>query len=348
MKPETIKENAAESRLASLERENSRQRDEINRLRRMSDNLRRELEGCESRIAEVLNSVPAFTPTIIKTRAKPKPSEATAVACWSDWHYEERIDPKTIHGLNEHSRSICTDRVKLLVSKTLEQVRMFRSVHKIKKIVVWLGGDMISGDIHDELLETCEVPPAVAVVEVSQLIADSIETICREGEFDEIEIICNDGNHSRTTKKLRVAMRTGHSWEWVMYSMLANGFRKYPRMRWIIADGEQVIHPIQGRDWRFLHGDTIRYQGGVGGLTIPANKAVSQWNKARPCYHTVFGHWHQRTPHRWWTTNGSSVGYSPFAQAIKAEYEPPMQSLIICDDSGIRQNTAIQLATGTV
>jgi len=338
-----------EAKVRQLESFNLRLRDDNNRLRRDCDNLRREQHAADERIQQVLDSVPAFIPTIIKTRAKPRPSKATAVLACSDWHYEERIDPATVNGLNEHSRSICRDRIASLTAKTLEQIEMFRSVHKVEKLIVWLGGDMITGAIHEELLETAECPPAQAVIEVSELIARMLETLDRSGGFSGgIEVLCNDGNHGRTTKKLRIATRTGHSWEWTMYKMLATAFRNYPSMKWRVADGEQLIHKVQGRDWRWLHGDCIRYQGGVGGLTIPANKAISQWNKATPCYHTMFGHWHQRVISRWWTSNPCTIGWGPFGQHIKAEYEPPAQSLLIVDDEGIRQNTAIQLASGTV
>lgn len=39
---------------------------------------------------------------------------------------------------------------------------------------------------------------------------------------------------------------------------------------------------------------------------------------------------------------------SPYALKIKAEFEPPSQALIVVDREGIRQNTAIQLASGLV
>lgn len=345
--PMTDKE-IAETKAASFERSYLIANDRVKVLQRENDKLKREVHAAEQTIEDVINSVPAFVPSKMDRRKRPTKSSATAVLCCSDWHYEERIDPRKINGLNEHDRSICRARVDLLASKALEQIEMFNQVHDIQKLVIWLGGDFISGNIHDELLETCEVSPADAIAEVGELITNFIETMDRSGIFRKIEVVFTDGNHGRATQKIRVATRTGNSWESLMARMLAMAFRKYPNMDWHVAEGDQIIHEVEGRKWRFLHGDAIRYQGGIGGLSIPANKAIKQWNEAVPCYHTVFGHWHTYLRDRLWTCNGSSIGYSEFAQRIKASYEPPQQALIVADSEGIRQNTAIQLAKGTV
>lgn len=313
------------------------------------DHMRREMHKAQQDFEMVMQEmVPKFVPTSIPRRSKPKASDATAVLAFSDLHYEERVDPKTIHGINEYDRTIATSRVNAMVSKTMEQIDMFRQMHNIKHFVLWAGGDLMSGAIHDELMENNELPPAKAAYEVSKLLADVVETFHAIGGFETIDVLFNDGNHGRSTKKTRVATRSGNSWEWLAAKMLEWSFTRYTNIRWTVAEGEQIIHQVQDRPWRFLHGDTIRYQGGVGGLTIPANKAVAQWNRARPCYHTLFGHWHQYLRERDWTSNGSVIGYGPFSQHIKGQYEPPQQALLIADREGIRQNTAIQLAKGLV
>ena len=80
---------------------------------------------------------------------------------------------------------------------------------------------------------------------------------------------------------------------------------------------------------RFHHGHQVNYQGGVGGITIPVNKAIAQWNKARNVNLDVFGHFHQKFDGGNFVTNGSMIGYNAYAVSIKASYEKPEQQLFL-------------------
>ena len=82
---------------------------------------------------------------------------------------------------------------------------------------------------------------------------------------------------------------------------------------------------------RFHHGDAIRYEGGVGGLTIPANKAIAQSNKSRTAYLDIFGHYHQMLDGGKFVSNGSLIGYNPYAIRIKASYEEPKQVFFLME-----------------
>jgi hypothetical protein len=46
----------------------------------------------------------------------------------------------------------------------------------------------------------------------------------------------------------------------------------------------------------------------------------------------VFGHWHQflYVPYRF-VSNASLIGHNAFADRIKAEYQPPSQTLVVID-----------------
>jgi hypothetical protein len=96
-----------------------------------------------------------------------------------------------------------------------------------------------------------------------------------------------------------------------------------------IADGYHLYTQLFGRWIRWHHGDSIRYQGGIGGLTIPVRKAISEWNKGRRADLDVFGHWHTSHMDRDFISNGSAVGYSPYAVRIKAPFESPAQTLAV-------------------
>jgi len=127
-----------------------------------------------------------------------------------------------------------------------------------------------------------------------------------------------------------------------MYRWLARkhaGDQKMKSVRWHIGEGYHNWLTLYGRDIRFHHGDAINYWGGVGGITIPVNKAISQWNKIRPADLDWFGHWHQRITMNRWVCNSSLIGFSDYSLMIKAEYEPPSQTLGVFDGRHGLRNT---------
>ena len=84
---------------------------------------------------------------------------------------------------------------------------------------------------------------------------------------------------------------------------------------------------------RFWHGDSVKYGGGIGGLTIPLIKAIHKYNEQVDAYFNFMGHYHQL----WQATrdcivNGSGIGVSPYAQRIGASPEEPMQSFALMDN----------------
>lgn len=258
-------------------------------------------------------------------------SESVAVMIGSDWHLEERIDPKTVDGVNEYNPKIAEDRIVRFFQNGLSMTDMCRSRSKIKKLVLALLGDIITGYIHEELLESNYLTPPEATMKAYSIIRGGIKFLLDEGGFDEIIVPCCVGNHGRTTQRMRVSTSVLNSYEWMLYQMLVNYFndQKEKRVKFHVADGYFVFMDIYQTKVRFHHGDDVRYEGGVGGLTIPLNKAIAQWNKMKKVDVDCLGHWHTRINSRDFVVNGSAIGYSPYSIRIKASYEPPSQSFFL-------------------
>src|SRR5690348_17272797 len=72
---------------------------------------------------------------------------------WSDWHRGEIVRAEEISGLNEFDTKVHDRRVKRLVDTTVDLCfnHMGRAKTKYPGAIVMLGGDFITGDIHDEL-----------------------------------------------------------------------------------------------------------------------------------------------------------------------------------------------------
>ena len=116
-----------------------------------------------------------------------------------------------------------------------------------------------------------------------------------------------------------------------MYCNLADHYRHEPRIKFLIAEGMHSYLDVYGQTIRFQHGHAIKYNGGVGGIYIPVNKAIAQWNKARHADIDVFGHFHQNIFAPNFVCNGSLIGYNTFALSIKADFEHPKQAMFLMD-----------------
>jgi hypothetical protein len=85
----------------------------------------------------------------------------------------------------------------------------------------------------------------------------------------------------------------------------------------------------------------VNYGGGVGGLTIPLNKAIAQWDRAMKADLTLVHHFHQRFDGGHFLVNGSLIGYNTYAQAIKAAFEEAQQQFFLIHARGGGQKSGV-------
>jgi len=290
-----------------------------------------ELAEAAEREAVLLATAGRARPRKVKISKTSRKAIGTAVICCNDWHAEQTIDACTVNGLNEFNADVRRRRLGRLWQKSLFLLQFARNVTQIREVVLWLGGDLISGTIHEELEEGNSLGPAESILLVEQEVVTGIKCLLEHADIDLLRVVTNHGNHGRTTKRKRIATSHKHSWEWLAYSQLAREYVEDRRVSFEVATGYHNIVDIQGSRVRFHHGDGVRYQGGVGGISIPVNKAIGQWNKSTKCDYDVFAHWHQYLDHWNWTSSGCLVGYDPFALSIKAEFQEPTQTFLVFD-----------------
>ena len=270
-------------------------------------------------------------------------SEATAVAVASDWHIEEDVAKQQVNGLNEFTLDIATTRAEAFFANALRLLKINQQDITIKTMVLALLGDFISGSIHEDLAEGNNLPPIKALLFAQNLIASGIEFLLANSDVN-LVIPCHSGNHGRSTMKQRHAMEAGNSFEFFMYHNLANYFKGEKRVKFIIPEGYLSYLEVYDTVIRFHHGHAIKYGGGIGGIFIPAFKAIGQWNKSRWATVDVFGHFHQQRNGGNFLCNGSLIGYNAYAIAIKAEFEKPAQTFFLVHNKhGIEAVNKIRL-----
>ena len=257
----------------------SRLQQEVRSLKSQKKSLAQYAETLEKKLDVVTSLRDTIDTYIIHPKTGRTKSEAAALMVASDWHVEEIVIPQHVSGLNEYSPEIARVCAERFFTTGRKMIDMFNRDIQIKTLVLALLGDFFTGSIHEENAEGNAMRPMEACLFAQQLIASGIEYLLQRNGL-KIVVVCAVGNHSRITAKIYNANEHGHSLEYYMYHNLAAHFRSNPRIRFIIPEGYHSYVDVLGTMIRFHHGHSVRYQGGVGGLYIPMNKAIAQWDKA--------------------------------------------------------------------
>jgi hypothetical protein len=268
-------------------------------------------------------------PTTRKQTAK---NAATALLMLSDIHCEERVDPATVNGENDYSLDVCDRRVNEVEERFLACLEHERQIADIDRVLVWLGGDFVTGHIHPDCVEVAQLSPMNATRWIAARLRGLLDRVA--GNAGEVIVCTNAGNHGRSTEKQRIATELEHSWEQMMFHTLAAEERN-ANVHWNVAGGHLGYVEIDGFTIRHTHGHSIRYAGGVLGLALPASKAIAAWDAHRRADLTIFGHYHQWAWLRGarYISNGSVIGHSPYGTFVKVSPERPCQGLAVIDHS---------------
>ena len=313
---------AADAELARLRSEVASYR---NRYKAALSQIDRERER-----ADALVSLKGMQPVRQKTVSKKvQKHDATMVVLLSDIHCEEVVRPETVNGLNAFDLDVCDARLAELQERFFTMLAHERELTRVDRVVLWLGGDLISGMIHPELAEENSLHPLAAIRWVGERMRGFIDAVSDNAR--EVVIATSCGNHGRTTEKLRTN-EADTSYEHHLYLTMRAAETK-ANVRWQIGEGHLNYLDLDGFRIRFMHGHAVRYQGGIGGIHVPLNKAIAAWDATERADLTCLGHWHQFSWSRSgrYVSNGSVVGHSAYAVRIKANYEPPCQAAIVID-----------------
>lgn len=315
---------ATDAELARLRAEVASYR---NRYRAALAQIDRERERGDALVA--LKGITATRPPQ-RVAKSDKKHDATMVVLLSDIHCEETVRPETVNGLNAYDLDVCDARLAELQRRFFQMLEHERHLCRVDRVVVWLGGDLISGMIHPELAEENSLHPLAATRWIGERLRGFLDAVA--GEAREVVVATSCGNHGRTTDKLRTN-EADTSYEHHLYLTMRAAETK-PNVRWQLGEGHLNYLDLDGFKVRFCHGHAIRHQGGIGGIHVPLNKAIAAWDVSERADLTCIGHWHQFSWSRIgrYVTNGSVIGHSAYAVRIKVPgAEPPCQAAFVVD-----------------
>ena len=250
----------------------------------------------------------------------------------SDWHFAEVVRPAEIGGINEYNVEIAKDRARTFITVAIELLRKHIQGGKYPGVVFILGGDMLSGDIHEELSETNEMPTMPALLELVGVLSWCIRTLA--DEFGAVFVPCVTGNHGRTSRKPRAKRRNHTNFDWLLYQMLAKVFESDRRVTFLIPEGPDAYYKIFGTRYLLTHGDQFRGGDGMIGALGPIARGDKK-KRARNVQTDksfdvmLLGHWHQYIHMNRFIVNGTLKGYDEYADANNFDVEPAQQALWI-------------------
>ena len=250
----------------------------------------------------------------------------------SDFHWGEVVDKQAVNGINEYDKTIALKRFKNVIETTIDLCTNHMVNPKYPGIVCALGGDMISGDIHDELAESNDGSNIEHVLDLLDNLTWAIERFAKT--FGNVFVPCTFGNHSRTYKQYRHKYAAKTNYDWMLYNLLARHFKNNPKVQFQIPTGFDTVYKIYDVNYLLTHGDRIGTAGGTGivGMLGPIARGVQKIkqeynNQDKTIDYVIMGHYHQYISLKDCIVNGSIKGYDEYAYSNRFVSERPQQAL---------------------
>lgn len=269
-------------------------------------------------------------------------NQLTPMAVWSDWHWGEVVRRAQVNGINAYDMDIANARAQRLVSSTVNLCENYTVHGEYPGIVVNLGGDMVSGTIHDELTATNDKPIMPVVVDLFGVLVRCL-TELRE-HFGRVFVPCVSGNHGRTTMKPMFKNAAYTSYDWLLYALLEKHFEDDDRVSFQVPEGPDAYYNVWSRRFLLTHGDKIGVAGGDGiiGAIGPIMRGTFKLRGSSSAIGlavdtVIMGHWHQYIPLMRAIVNGSLIGHGEYSLGkLRAEPERPQQALwLVHPENGI-------------
>lgn len=269
----------------------------------------------------------------------------------SDLHVGEVVELGATGGYNEYSPEIFKRRLRRAIAAAVPITKRWAQDTKLAGFCLALNGDLISGDIHEELRNTNALTAHKQVdLVVDELIA-AVNVL--EAEFGWVYIPVTPGNHGRTTMKPPSKKIHELSYDTMVGTILAREFRDRPNVQVDVAQGSDIIYDLLGHRVMQTHGDHTGTGGGkgFGGPDFPIVRGARLMQlsafQSRDYFDVLLtGHYHTTSNPSGGKNlaNGSMVGYSEYSHSLRAIPEPPQQWLALIHERwGLRERIPLVL-----
>lgn len=165
-----------------------------------------------------------------------KDHSEVAALILSDWHGSETVRYEESNGVNLYNSRVMANRVWSVIDKFKRIVRGHQAMYSIEKLWVLVLGDMIHGSIHPENILTNDLLDVPAAILVARLLIMAFEDLKSLGL--PIEADCTVGNHPRLLVKMPTKRQAHTSFDWIIYTMLAQYFENDEQVKITVHTGQ--------------------------------------------------------------------------------------------------------------
>lgn len=308
--------------------------------------LKGEISERDAKLAE-LRKLLDFSTAIEQAKIRPaewkqperaKPNVGIPATLLTDTHFEEIIRPEEVGFFNAYDRRIGELRLRRWSDSIIKVAHDDLSNVEYPGLVVMVGGDIFSGNIHAELVETNAGTLFEGFVHWLDLVLSSFRQLA-DG-FGRVELDMVVGNHGRMTQKPRFKVAAHDNVEWLFYKIIARELAGDDRFTINIADGIDLRVNILNTRYllRHGHGLTRSMSAGTGSagnlspLMIGRSRAERREIAAgQPFDWLVVGHFHQHWIGRGVIAGGTAKGVDELAWSGQYEPEPATQAFWLTD-----------------
>jgi hypothetical protein len=225
----------------------------------------------------LVDTIKRYTTPHAKTKAfkvrkpsgdKKGTAKQAMVAPLTDTHVGDYVTSEQMVGLNSYDIELFNRRIWGWANQVLNLAEYRRNICEVDELTVPMLGDMISGDIHDELARTNVDNCMMQMMYGAKIISQALMFLAPH--FKEIKVPCVVGNHGRMTRKIPSKDRY-MDWDYMMYQWLAVFCSKQDNIKFEIPKSFAHVFSVAGRDILMMHGDSV----GGGGASATIQKAVT-------------------------------------------------------------------------
>lgn len=301
---------------------------------------RKERGKLEVFFEKITRSITPIEPLQIIYNEKSEKTECEAVIQISDGHYGAVQGSEEIEGFNRFDPVICKNRQLYFIKGFLGWVELMRNGYRIDNLSVLCTGDLISGDIHEELKVTNAFPVPQQIVGASQILAEQIGLLAPHFNKVTIHFISAD-NHGRLTRKPQSKEEGVNSFNYLVGMMAQAYTSKHSNVEFNVYPMFEKVVAVANRQYLISHGHNLTGWMGIPWYSVQRHigkEAMARLEiimneqsrmKEIGFHKYVFGHYHTPISHPHYSCSGSVSGTDAYDHKSGRHADPSQPAWLV-------------------
>lgn len=275
----------------------------------------------------------------------------------SDLHFEEFVNPAEVRYANHYNIDIAQKRLNTVMGTAADLLLHHSGGAYHDGIIVLVNGDLVSGEIHDELTRTNSASLQETIFVLANLLYNNF--LQYANVFPKVKVIFTPGNHGRMDEKWTAKGAAERSWDMLVGRVIQSMLKantKVQNIELILAEGADYAFDVYGNRCLVEHGNCIKTTGDAiaGFITSAVRRKLKLHEReanigrikgdvTRGVDYLFIGHFHSLEVFRGVIANGSLIGTGEYSMQGAFRPEPPQQVLVnIHPHYGMNQFWAVQ------